>query len=86
MLHSTVTSKGQTTIPGEIRRALGIKPGGRLTYEMSKDKVTVRVHPGIMALKGALADGKFKRNLPFAKIRALAAKEAVRRWKQERDE
>jgi len=30
--HSTVTSKGQTTIPGEIRKALQIKPGDKLEY------------------------------------------------------
>jgi AbrB family looped-hinge helix DNA binding protein len=30
MTHSTITSKGQTTIPGKIRKALRIKPGGKL--------------------------------------------------------
>jgi hypothetical protein len=30
MPHSTVTSKGQTTIPGKIRKALRIKPGDKL--------------------------------------------------------
>ena len=28
--HSTVTSKGQTTIPGRIRKALRIKPGDKI--------------------------------------------------------
>ena len=32
MSHSTVTSKGQTTIPGKIRKALRIKPGDKLEY------------------------------------------------------
>ena len=34
MLHSTVTSKGQTTIPEKIRKALRIKPGDKLEYEV----------------------------------------------------
>ena len=46
MLHSTVTSKGQTTIPGEIRQALNIRPGDRLEYEVAGDQVMFRVHPG----------------------------------------
>jgi antitoxin PrlF len=58
MSHSTVTSKGQTTIPGEIRDALNIKPGDRLEYEVDGDHVTIRVHPGTQALKGALASSK----------------------------
>ena len=72
MLHSTVTSKGQTTIPGEIRKALRIKPGDRLEYEVEGDRATIRVHPGIRSLKGALASDKGK-NMTFAEIREAAA-------------
>lgn len=77
MFHSTVTKKGQTTIPGEIRRALRIKAGDKLEYEIEGDRVTIRVHPGINALKGALASDNGK-GLSFAQIRELAAKERVR--------
>jgi AbrB family looped-hinge helix DNA binding protein len=75
MLHSTVTKKGQTTIPGEVREALNIKPGDRLEYALESDHVTFRVHPGAGALRGALASNKGK-NLPFSKIREAAAKTA----------
>jgi AbrB family looped-hinge helix DNA binding protein len=34
MLHSTVTTKGQTTIPEKIRKALRIKAGDKLDYEV----------------------------------------------------
>ncbi len=71
-MHSTVTSKGQTTIPGEIRLALGIKPGDRLEYKVEKDQAIIRVHPGIGALKGALASTKGQK-LSFAAIRKIAA-------------
>jgi antitoxin PrlF len=32
-----VTSKGQITIPVEIRQALGLKPGDKLVFERSSD-------------------------------------------------
>lgn len=75
MLHSTVTKKGQTTIPGEVRKALRIKPGDRLAYSVEDDHATIRVHGGTRALKGALASNK-GRGLSFAQIREAAAKAA----------
>ncbi len=72
MLHSTVTSKGQTTIPGEIRQALRIKPGDKLEYAVHGNHATIRVHPGARALKGALASRKGK-GMSFAQIRAATA-------------
>ena len=56
MLHSTVTSKGQTTIPEKIRKALRIKPGDKLEYAVEGDRATIRVHPGVRSLKGAFAE------------------------------
>jgi len=78
MLHSTVTSKGQTTIPEKIRKALGIKPGDRLEYAVEGELATIRVHPGIRSLKGALASDK-GRGMTFAEIRQAAAEAARRR-------
>ena len=72
MLHSTVTSKGQTTIPGEIRKALQIKPGDKLEYVVDGDHATIRVHPGTRSLKGALASKKGK-GMAFSQIREAAA-------------
>ena len=60
MQHSKVTSKGQTTIPGKIRKALRIKPGDTLEYAVEGDHVTIRVHPGTRSLKGVLASKKGK--------------------------
>ena len=74
-MHSTITSKGQTTIPEKIRRALRIKPGDRLEYEVEGDRAVIRVHPGIRSLKGALASKKGRR-MSFAEIREAAAESA----------
>jgi antitoxin PrlF len=77
MLHSTVTKKGQTTIPGEIRKALRIKPGDTLEYEIEDNSVTFRVHSGTKSLKGAIPSDK-GRGLSFAQIRQAAAVKANR--------
>jgi antitoxin PrlF len=76
MQHSTVTSKGQTTIPGKIRKALRIKPGDTLEYVVVGDHATIRVHPGTRSLKGVLASRRGK-GMSFAQVREAAAK-AVR--------
>jgi AbrB family looped-hinge helix DNA binding protein len=77
MPNSTVTRKGQTTIPGKIRKALRIKPGDTLEYSIEGDHATFRVHPGARSLAGTLASKKGK-NLSFAQIREAAAKAARR--------
>jgi AbrB family looped-hinge helix DNA binding protein len=75
MPHSTITRKGQTTIPGKIRKALRIKPGDTLEYELEGDHVTVRVHLGTRSLKGVLASKKGK-GMSFSEIRQAATKAA----------
>ena len=37
-----VTSKGQITIPIEIRRALGVGPGDRLVFDNDSGEIQVR--------------------------------------------
>jgi len=75
MFHSTLTSKGQTTIPERVRAALGMKPGDKLEYEIEADRATIRVHPGLRSLKGILGSKK-GRGMSFAEIRQAAAKAA----------
>ena len=38
---TTLTSKGQTTIPKEIRDVLGMKPGDRMTFTLMPDSTVV---------------------------------------------
>jgi AbrB family looped-hinge helix DNA binding protein len=53
---ATLTSKGQTTIPKEIRDELGMKPGDRLTFTLMSDAtVVMRVkNKSISELAGTL--------------------------------
>lgn len=55
MITSTITSRGQTTLPRQVRDALQLEAGRRLIYEIDGDAVTIRQHPGVMASFGALA-------------------------------
>ena len=53
---ATLTSKGQTTIPKEIRDSLGMKPGDRMTFTLMPDAtVVMRVKSrSIVELAGTL--------------------------------
>jgi AbrB family looped-hinge helix DNA binding protein len=37
MATSTLTAKGQTTVPREIREHLGLAPGDKIAYEIAPD-------------------------------------------------
>jgi antitoxin PrlF len=39
---STLTSRGQTTIPKPIREALGLQPGDRVEFTLEGDRVLLR--------------------------------------------
>ena len=54
---STLTSKGQTTIPLEVREFLKLKSGDRLEFKLNLDGKTVTLRPAniqITDLKGML--------------------------------
>lgn len=53
---STLTTKGQTTIPKDIRDSLGMKPGDRMTFTMLPDgTVLMRVkNKSVMTVAGRL--------------------------------
>ena len=43
IVHSKLSSKGQVTIPKEVRESLGLEPGDFITYEITgDDSVTLR--------------------------------------------
>jgi antitoxin PrlF len=57
---STVTSKGQITIPAEVRKALGLRSGSRVAFvrTASGSYELVPEISSIKALKGAVAGPK----------------------------
>ncbi len=49
-MKSTITSKGQTTIPNQIRKKMGLKPGDGLIYSIEGDHILLK------PVKGTLLD------------------------------
>ena len=56
MAKAKVTSKGQITIPAEIRAVLGVKTGDVLVFEARAEYVTVRRRPTVQEVAGTLHD------------------------------
>jgi len=58
MARSTVTSKGQVTIPKSVRRALGVTVGDKVEFVVRKDGVVelvARTRP-LLSLAGVLGE------------------------------
>jgi AbrB family looped-hinge helix DNA binding protein len=57
-IEAKVTSKGQVTLPSELRQRLGIAPGDRLVFvEQPDGSFALRVRGGTLAgLRGVLHD------------------------------
>jgi AbrB family looped-hinge helix DNA binding protein len=55
---ATLTSKGQITVPKDVRERLGLKSGDRVAFEFEGDSVRLRVEKGrsLEELKGSLPD------------------------------
>jgi AbrB family looped-hinge helix DNA binding protein len=56
MATSTVTSKGRTTVPKEVREALDLEPGDKLTWEVRGVAVTTE-RPAFYRWEGFIKHG-----------------------------
>lgn len=76
---STITSKGQTTIPGAIRRHLKLKAGDRLEFVVEADGKVVLVPAtvDVRELRGLLAPAP--RRASLEEMEAAIRKRAARR-------
>lgn len=83
MTHSTITHKGQTTLPVQIRRALHLKAGDKLVYEIQGDAVLIRPHPGVQAVFGMLKPPTSKTGVPFKEARSKSRAAWVEESSQE---
>ena len=81
-MFSTVTSKGQVTIPKPIRDALGISPNDRVTFIQEGKRVLLQPVGTLKSFRGAV---KTKGPDSFAEERAHA-KAAVAGRNKEEDE
>jgi antitoxin PrlF len=78
---STITAKGQTTVPKSVRRALGLSAGDAMAFRIEKGRVSVRkarsehVDPALGAflalLEKDIAAGRNLRALPADLVAAM---------------
>jgi antitoxin PrlF len=54
MHESTVTTKGQTTLPKDVRKALGLQPGDKLRYILLDGEIRLLKTRPVLDLEGAL--------------------------------
>jgi len=84
MHQSTLTTKGQTTIPREIRKLLGLKENDRILYEVEDGKVAIKPAPSVHELY-AIFKSRISRKGPTttkAQMRAAVKRDIIRRWKK----
>ncbi len=82
MPQAKITSKGQVTIPAEVRKALGLKQGDMLAFEVQAEYAVVRKRPTLAEVLE-----KFKDILPTEVDRTYADDdEAVAAYFDELDE
>ena len=75
---STITSKGQVTVPAEIRRTLGLKPQDKLVFRVVEGKVEVEPFP--MTLEEAYGSVEpLEKPENFEAVRAAVREERVDR-------
>lgn len=53
-LYTTLTSKGQITLPAEIRRLLGFRPGQKLAVRVEGDQVVIDRPESVESLRATL--------------------------------
>jgi AbrB family looped-hinge helix DNA binding protein len=76
---STITSKGQVTIPSEVRKHLGITTNDKIAFVIdSEGEVKLRVprYPDIQSLRGAA--GTLKTPLSWQQMQEIAQKDRFR--------
>jgi AbrB family looped-hinge helix DNA binding protein len=75
---ATVTTKGQLTLPVEVRRHLGIKPNDKVAFVIEDDgtvHVSAPKYPNIASLRGAA--GKLPQPLSWPEMRDIAREERL---------
>jgi len=74
---ATVTSKGQVTIPAEVRRELRVAQGDKLAFVVD-DNGKVEVRPASYATVASLrgAAGSLKKPLSWPEVREIAREDA----------
>lgn len=73
---STVTQKGQATIPAPLRKRLGIKAGDKLIFDEKDQEIIIKNHAKLVEeLAGSLkTDIKWDKKKAYATVGEMLAK------------
>ncbi len=78
---STVTQKGQVTIPLFIRESLGLEPKSRVVFLKDKDRIYIKQAKDFLSLAGSI---KTKKPFDITKMTRAAQKLVSRRYGKSR--
>lgn len=77
---STVTTKGQVTIPSKLRKALDLSPGKRVAFRLEDGKITLEpIRDDITAAFGLL---KARRGVSVEKMNEAIEEAVVERFRR----
>ena len=79
MARSTVSSKGQVTIPKAVREALELKEGDELLFRVEPSRAVVAKTPRFLALAGTVPVPAGKRGTPWDEVRRRTRAERAER-------
>lgn len=76
---SSITSKGQITLPAPIRKHLGVNKNDKIAFKVNKNgtvQVAPAKYPDIASLSGSA--GTLKRPLTWSKMRQIAREDRIK--------
>ena len=68
-LAARVTSKGQITIPKEVRDALSIETGDEVVFRIEADRAVLARTPDLLDVAGIIEVPRSKRSIPWNDVR-----------------
>lgn len=73
-----VTSKGQVTVPKEVREALGIKEGDQIVFRVEEHRAVVARTADLLELAGAVDVPATKRGVGWDEVRRSARQARIK--------
>lgn len=69
-LPATVSSKGQVTLPKDLREALGLSAGDKILFRVHKDRAVLAKVPSFLELGGSVPVPPGKKGATWSRIRS----------------
>jgi AbrB family looped-hinge helix DNA binding protein len=80
---TTLTQKGQATIPVSLRRKLGLKKGHKIVFEERKNEVVLKKRISLDDLQGSLKSSvKFDDRKADKAVGEFLASEYAKKWQK----